>query len=283
MFYVYEMINPATDEVFYVGKGSGYRYLVHERESKSSPALWTNPGKCHTILQILATNQDIKYNICNFADEKEAYRYERQLIYKYGRLCNNTGTLTNLLPGGKGGSPHVVYVFNRSDGSFVGEFASQAEASVALGVSPSSISETLSNNRTGSRLYLFSRTRVVPNKHIKPNINVYELPTKTLLGSFNTELQAATAIGVAQTLISGTLLHKQPLIARRYVVVLDNQPLPTCRILERENIDTGELKTYANLTDAMIDVGIDRSSILRSIRSNGKYSGCGNLWRYIFV
>ena len=36
-YYVYALIDPRTDKVFYIGKGIGDRVFNHEIESKKSP------------------------------------------------------------------------------------------------------------------------------------------------------------------------------------------------------------------------------------------------------
>lgn len=283
MFYVYELIDPASNEVFYVGKGSGSRYLAHEKEASMDPGKWTNTPKCQRIRSILERSESIKYIIHPFTDEHDAYTYERGLINKYGRLCKGSGKLTNMLPGGKGGKPLPVFVFQRSDGSFIGEFSSQHEASVCLNVSQSTISETLSNNQRGAKQYLFSKTPHPPLENIKNQITVYELPNKSYVGSFDTTYAVADAIGVSQTVICRALAGKQRLVARRYIVAINSQSTSLHRVVARVCPTSSETKLYANLTDAMVDNNVDRSSILRSIRDNNTHTAANYLWRYVIV
>jgi len=267
--YVYELVNPLTQSVFYVGKGSGNRYLHHEKEALLSPTLWTNVHKCQTILSILASGSSIIYNIHECADEEVAYNTERDLIKRYGRLCDGTGCLTNLLPGGNGGKPLPVYVFRRDNGLLVGKYESRREASSSLGVSPSSISESINGNSKGSRLYIFSESPNPPNSNIKDSIAVYKLPTKELVGVFVSTYEAAGAIGVSQTMVHNCLNGTQERIYGKYVVIPSSLPVPQYEIIRAIHINTGEIVDYASLHDAVTATNIDRSSIIRSIKSDG--------------
>ncbi len=281
--YVYELINPKTNETFYVGKGSGKRHLHHHKEAMCSQASWTNVEKCKTILNILDDGLSIIYKIHKHPNETAAFVHERELIRKYGRICNGTGILTNMLPGGKGGCPQPVFVFNRSDGSFFKRYASHSDASADLHVPNSSISDSLSGKSCGSRNYLFSHTSISPTLNIKPNINVYELPHKRLIGSYTSTHLAAKSLKVSQTLIFNSLAGIQPKFLRKYIVTYDNQPIPLMEVLVRITPDTGEQKLYASSLDAYIDIQVDASSVWRSVKSGGKFTAKGYLWYKLFV
>lgn len=94
MFYVYELIDPRTGRVFYVGKGKGNRINHHETEARKGRL----SRKCDLIRQIEADGLTIeKRKVKRFEIEDEAYEYEAELIEHYG-LRN----LTNVVPGGWG-------------------------------------------------------------------------------------------------------------------------------------------------------------------------------------
>ena len=93
-WYVYELADPRTDKVFYVGKGSGNRIDQHEREAAQGVC----SHKCNTINNIIQSGaQIIKRKVKMFTCELSAYEYEAELIEHYG-LEN----LTNVDPGGQG-------------------------------------------------------------------------------------------------------------------------------------------------------------------------------------
>jgi hypothetical protein len=91
-FYVYQLVDPRSDEVFYVGKGCGRRSNDHERDARRG----VESDKCERIRDILAAGHKVAIVVVSrHADEQSAYAAERALIEKIG-LEN----LTNVLPGG---------------------------------------------------------------------------------------------------------------------------------------------------------------------------------------
>jgi hypothetical protein len=92
-YYVYKLIDPRTDEVFYIGKGCGSRIKQHEREAKQG----IKHPKCDVIIAILNAGLEVKHEIVkSFVKEEAAYKYEKRLISKHG-----LNKLTNLSPGGR--------------------------------------------------------------------------------------------------------------------------------------------------------------------------------------
>ena len=92
-WYVYELIDPRTDTVFYVGKGSGNRIDAHERDAKKGIC----SKKTNKINSIEASGLKIKkQKVAFFWDEQAAYDHETDVIASYG-LEN----LTNIMRGGQ--------------------------------------------------------------------------------------------------------------------------------------------------------------------------------------
>lgn len=89
---MYHLIDPRTDEVFYVGKGVRDRIEAHEKEAKSG----SDHQKCVVIREIWASGHSVKRKIAKrFSEEAAAYAYEASEIERIGR-CK----LTNIMPGG---------------------------------------------------------------------------------------------------------------------------------------------------------------------------------------
>ena len=90
-YYVYELVDPNTDKVFYVGKGQKYRCFVHEYQTKNGKIPHNNNHLYNKINQILNCDKNIKYNIIfSSNNENECYDLEEKIILQYGigNLCN---------------------------------------------------------------------------------------------------------------------------------------------------------------------------------------------------
>lgn len=98
IFYVYALINPLKDSIFYIGKGKNNRMYTHEREAKKGINA-CNKHKHNTIRKIHSNDLSVKYKILYETDDENlCYEKEYYYIKKIG-LDN----LTNLTEGGYGG------------------------------------------------------------------------------------------------------------------------------------------------------------------------------------
>jgi hypothetical protein len=89
-YYVYELIDPRDDSVFYVGKGTGDRLDQHEKET----AKGVSSKKCNKIRSIESAGFKIrKRKVASFFDEHDAYAFEAAKIVEYGKA-----SLTNVAP-----------------------------------------------------------------------------------------------------------------------------------------------------------------------------------------
>jgi hypothetical protein len=92
-FYVYELIDPRDERVFYVGKGQGDRVSQHVKDAKRGDV----GGKCDVIRDILAAGLEVTERIVRRYDSEDAaFKFEKRHIAKIG-LDN----LTNIAPGGR--------------------------------------------------------------------------------------------------------------------------------------------------------------------------------------
>ena len=92
-YYVYKLINPVTNQPFYIGKGTGNRAWTHSRFKDGNK----NVYKDRYIKKLHAEGLDPVVEIVKyFETETEAYEFEEQLTESIG-LHN----LTNLLAGSK--------------------------------------------------------------------------------------------------------------------------------------------------------------------------------------
>lgn len=92
-YYVYQLVDPRTNQPFYIGKGKGNRTLVHFNPSRKheNPRKW---AKQEAII-----NAGLEVGVVKVKEnltEAEALDFEEELIVKYGRLdLDENGILTN--------------------------------------------------------------------------------------------------------------------------------------------------------------------------------------------
>lgn len=92
-YYVYFLIDPRSNAIFYVGKGKGGRVSQHVKNAKSGNV--DNAQKHKKIIEILDEGLDVYERVfVSFSDEKSAYQVEKQLI----EMFKNLG-LTNIANG----------------------------------------------------------------------------------------------------------------------------------------------------------------------------------------
>jgi hypothetical protein len=97
MYYVYGLIDPRNNQVFYIGKGMGDRAMSHFRESALSSEGNTRKTAKIKKLKSLGYSPMIEFYAQNIEDEELAYSIEASLIKKYGRIdYDKGGVLTNV-------------------------------------------------------------------------------------------------------------------------------------------------------------------------------------------
>ena len=94
--YIYQHIRLDTNEVFYIGKGvqKKYNYKYYRAfDTKRRNNIWKNiVNKTDYKVEILFTN----------LTEIECFKIEIELISKYGKIFDKSGTLANYTNGGEG-------------------------------------------------------------------------------------------------------------------------------------------------------------------------------------
>lgn len=113
-FYVYGLIDPRTDKVFYIGKGTGNRVFEHEKESLSNPD--SDKLKLKTISEIVSEGLEVKKIIINSnLTENEAFAAEASLINIFNYISDIE--LTNIVAGHHSSEVLTVEEFERINGA----------------------------------------------------------------------------------------------------------------------------------------------------------------------
>jgi group I intron endonuclease len=103
IFYVYHLIDPLTNEVFYVGKGHGNRIFDHEKEVRRNKIPHKNKHLYFKIKKILSLGRNIIYKkIYENINEECSFKKELEEIRRIGRADLKHGSLCNLTDGGEG-------------------------------------------------------------------------------------------------------------------------------------------------------------------------------------
>lgn len=110
-YYVYHLINPLTNKVFYVGKGHGYRCYQHLSDTiitTHNKRLW---GHINNIRN--KGLEPIVFKLQENLNEDYAYDLEYLEIKKYGRKgIDDGGILMNIVEGGKDKAPKLFGEMN---------------------------------------------------------------------------------------------------------------------------------------------------------------------------
>ena len=92
-YYVYHLIDPRNDEVFYVGKGTGKRIDQHESDARNF--VFKNAEKEYRIHEIWNDGfKVLKVKVRNFNSESLAFKFEKEEIERFG-----IDSLTNISKG----------------------------------------------------------------------------------------------------------------------------------------------------------------------------------------
>lgn len=212
-FYVYHLIDPRTNNPFYVGKGCGNRAKHHITEARGNKTKWINRIKCQIILNIEMCGLDVGIRtVSDGLTESQAYAIEADMIFDMGRLIDGSGMLANIASGGLGGNVGVgvrsVQSYTET-GALLRSFPSLSAASEGYNIHISTICSAL-NGRTSKAAGVRWGYDGEP---LPPYINGAKSPVSQFtyggehLNDFPTVASASVASKVGATLIVGCCRH----------------------------------------------------------------------------
>lgn len=289
MYYVYILKHPDTLQPFYVGKGTGNRMMVHEKNYHTLRERKSNPLKTSTIKAIKDAGLHIVYEQIDCTSESDAIALEIQLIEQYGRKCYGTGILTNICPGGEGGKPGVIVHQYNLDGKFVQTINSTKEAAQLHGVSVSAIQSaanpTTSIKSAGGFLWSYEKVDALPAWQHDLHIQVDQYDKRgNLLASYDTVSAAGEATGVDAGNISACC-SKTLKTAGKFVWRYKGEEFglathKASRRVQQFDKATGEfISEFASVKEAGERCAIESSNISRCCTGKIKSAG-GYVWKY---
>lgn len=230
-YYVYHLIDPNSNQVFYVGKGCKSRMFAHEKCVRNNNHCERNPILFYKIRKILAASQKIGYiKIQENLTEPEAMALEVSEIKKYGRRSNKTGILCNITNGGEGmsgyihstrtkrymsklhsgtknpfhGKRHSVAVLQRLTKSAMGN--SHAKGMVHT----SKTKKKLSQMNLGKTVSLETRRRMSRSRARRPTKPIFQFDKNNLfVQRWASASNAAKVLGFSKQCLSNCLRGKQ--------------------------------------------------------------------------
>lgn len=113
-FYMYGLIDPRNNQLFYIGKGKDNRVFEHEKESINS--IDSDKLKLKTILEIKNAGLEVKKIIINSnLTEQEAFVAEASLINAFNYISDTR--LTNIVSGHHSSEALSVEEFEKINGA----------------------------------------------------------------------------------------------------------------------------------------------------------------------
>lgn len=176
-YYVYFLIDSRTELPFYVGKGRGKRSSQHLREAAKPGHAWSNAIKCRRILAIQRSGgQVIIQHVHSNLSNSEALTIESLYIKQYGRLVDNTGTLTNVITEDQVRPTAYISVDQYTlSGEYVCTYSSVQEAAAAAGVAVNTMSGVINNRcHRGKHMRTAGGFRWVHSGHKLPTYDRYK-------------------------------------------------------------------------------------------------------------
>jgi hypothetical protein len=118
-YYVYALIDPRNNEIFYIGKGKNQRYNDHKIDDPRDG----NREKKNKIKEIKLSGNKVRIvKLLEYINEETAFKIEEILIYNIGRKAFNEGTLTNFNKGGNYSLDHSLFYEKELDTNILKDY-----------------------------------------------------------------------------------------------------------------------------------------------------------------
>lgn len=306
-YYVYYLIDPETQQPFYVGKGHKNRYLSHEKEANLPVLKQKNPLKCAFIKEIWKRGQSVQYKFEYCVNENQAYDLEIKTIKQLGRINNKSGVLTNLREGGTGSPnggkqqikciPVTQYTLN---GEFIQTFFSIADAEYYSKTAADSIKKCCEGTFRQANNFLWTYLGdVVPTPYTKSSspkqkrVAMYSLDGR-FLASFKSLTEANKKTGIDKTSISRAARASTTVRASDYLFIfidsLDSIPPtvsqykrpshPNSKMVFQFDVNGVYIRNFSSIIEAAKYVNLSPTAIGTACKGKIKQKAGGFFWSH---
>lgn len=290
-FYTYLLIDPRTNQPFYVGKGTNNRFMGHQYDalSKRDGVYIHNKPHHVRIREILLDGLMVVYEKVLFqVTEKVALAKEKELIRQFGRVSNGTGILLNISRGGQTGGETCKPVSQYTKtGELVNEFESALVASLSVSKANASyICQCCQGKRVSAGGFLWAYKGESPKKATRDKqrgVNQYSLSGE-LIATHVGITEAAGALGLRPQDISSCCRHKVKTVGRFIWAYVGAEPdlginKTKYAQVHQCTMDGEIVATFNNARTASKELGLVSQNIIRCC--DGKQSNVGGyLWKY---
>lgn len=283
-YFLYNHVRLDKDEVFYIGMGT---VNIESKKHKKKYIRAYSFSSRNMVWKKIRSKTDITVHILEeFDDLNECLKKETELILKYGRICDKSGTLANIISSNdeqtiarrtkKGMRRVKTYKYNL-DGLFLDEYDSITNAAVKNNMRISDISNCMSGRVHKANGYIWSRIKTENINSLKIIVNTKKLKQYNfdgiLINSWESVSDASRSLGISRTGISN-VINKKSKSSGGFLWSYNGSEF----IIKEDKLKVftknGEfINSYKTLSEAERDLGIQKNMISLYTRGfrNSKY------------
>lgn len=284
-FYVYSHVRPDTNSIFYIGIGSdipGKYSRAYEFGLSKRNTIWNNIW--------LKNNKQIIVNILQIFDNQEdCFQTEIFLIKKYGRICNNTGILSNISAGGehKNADSRKIIQYDLS-GKFICIWNNMFEIIGAINIKSASIYANLNKKSytAGGFIWMWyseDYLQIIPIDYINKNKKkIYQFDKQcNYINTYKSVFEAGkiTKIDYASII---KVINNQRKTAGGFIWSYNN--ICSCYYknkIGQYSLDGILIKIHDNLQSATKSLGLSSRTAIKNCFIGKQKQAYGYLWKHI--
>lgn len=271
-FYLYSHTRQDTGVIFYIGVGTTHNLNKKRTFKQQYRRAFSKSGRNFLWKRVVGKTKYKIDVIQEFETKEEVLKAETALILKYGRVIDNSGTLTNLVSNDseiyekltmaakKSSSQRRISTFKYTlDGNYITEYKSITEAARLNNCLPTDISLCIRNKKHSTAGFMwknFKIDNITSYKKIlqanKTEIFQFDLQNN-FIKKWNSIPEAAESLGVCTSAIRNVVC-KITYSCKGYKWVYDKKDLtpPTTPSLNVYNLNHELIGSYRTFTEAEV-------------------------------